>query len=98
VSFADLETRTNAAVMRRLSNARALRVGASEDFPVIFDRATLESPMGVTATAPVATALDTDLTGFASNSTQVVIGSTTFTVRDIQPDGTGMSLLVLEAA
>jgi hypothetical protein len=96
MSFAALETRANAAVMRRLANARARRVGDATDFAVIFDRRFVEVAGDVGATYPVATAQDSDLTGFASNETQVEIGAVTYTVRDIQPDGTGMSVLVLE--
>jgi hypothetical protein len=98
MSFADLEQRSNAAVMRRLSNARAAMIGGSGDFPVIFDRAHIEA-QGVSASAPVVTALDSDITaqGVVSNVSQLAVRGHTYTVRDIQPDGTGMSLLILEA-
>jgi hypothetical protein len=98
MGFADLEQRTNAAVMRRLSNARGQQVGGASDFPVIFDRAHVETAAGVSATAPIATVLDADIVGFVAHTTQMTIGDGTYTVLDIQPDGTGMSQLVLEAA
>jgi hypothetical protein len=97
VSFADLEQRVNASAMQRLSNARALRVGAVSDFPVIFEQAYLEA-QGVGASAPVATALDADVVGFATNSTQLTIRGATFTVRELQPDGSGFTAMVLEKA
>lgn len=99
MSFADLEQRTNAAVMRRLSNARALKVGATEDFPVIFSHGTVETSVGATAVAPMADALDSDITGVIAQSTQVTIdGTTTYLVIDLQPDGSGMTRLLLQEA
>ncbi|HEY8359339.1 MAG TPA: hypothetical protein VIL30_17960 [Ramlibacter sp.] len=97
MSFATLEQRTNAVVMRRLSNARARRVGDSADFPVIFERAHAELA-GVSTTVPTATAADSDLAGFVAQTTQVeIVGALTYTVIDMRPDGTGLTLLVLEA-
>lgn len=98
MSFADLEQRVNAAAMRRLSNARAQRVGDSEDFPVIFDRAFVEVALGAGAYRPTASAQDSDIAGFASDETQLVINGSTYVVRDLQPDGTGWTLMILEAA
>jgi hypothetical protein len=102
VSFADLEARANAAVMRRLANARALRVGRVEDFAVIFDIGSLETDTGATASSPLATALDSDVDGFEAHSTQVKVTkngtTTTYTVRDLRPDGAGFTVMVLESA
>lgn len=98
MSFADLEDRVNAATMRKLSNARALQVGASEDFPVIFDRQWGETGTGASVQRPVATALDADVAAFEAHSTQVTIRSVTYTVTDLQPDGAGFTELVLQEA
>jgi hypothetical protein len=98
VSFASLEERTNAAVMRRLSNARASIVGGSGDFPVIFERASVDTQTGASANLPLADALDIDVAGFVPHQTQLVIRGATYTVLDLQPDGTGMTKLVLEDA
>lgn len=97
MSFADLETRANAAAMRRLANARASIVGVpDDDFPVIFDQAAVETGAGATARMPVVDVLDSDIAGAAAHDTQLLIAGATYTVIDIQPDGTGMSKLVLE--
>lgn len=99
MSFADLEVRADAAVMRRLANARALVVGAAEDFPVIFDSDVVETAPGVTATMRTFDALNSDLAGVVPHETQLVINSgQTYTVRDQQPLSAGMSRVVLEKA
>lgn len=85
--------------MRRLSNARAKPVGEFTDFPVIFEFGSLTTPTGATVTSPVATALDTDVANFRvqANDSELQIRDVTYTVRDLQPDGAGFTLLVLEA-
>jgi hypothetical protein len=98
MSFADLEERTNAAVMQRLANARALKVGEADDFAVIFDRGAVETSAGVTATMPMFDALSSDVAGFVPHSTEVEISDVTYKVIDVQPDGTGMSKVFLEVA
>lgn len=99
MGFADLEDRADQAVMRRLANARALVVGAADDFPVIFDSEVVEPVPGVNATALTFDALNSDLAGVVPHQTQVVIdGGQTYTVRDKQPLGSGMSRVVLEVA
>lgn len=97
MSFTDLEQRVNATAMKRLSNARALRVGDVSDFPVIFEQ-TFFQAQDVSASAPVATASDADVVGFATNTTQLTIRGVTYTLRDMQPDGAGFTALVLEKA
>lgn len=72
-------------------------VGA--DVTVIFDRAHIEMMGGdISGTRPVALAVSADVSSWTSNSTRLAIGGTTYILRDIQPDGTGLSLLLLEAA
>lgn len=66
---------------------------------VIFDRAHIETFGGdVSGTRPVALAVSSDVAAWTPNSTTLVISGTTYTLRDKQPDGTGMSVLELELA
>lgn len=71
---------------------------------VIFDRAQIEAMGGdISGTSPVALAVSADVSSWTPNTTTVVIsgaaaGNGNYTLRDIQPDGTGLSVLVLEAA
>jgi hypothetical protein len=65
-------------------------------FSVIFDRAHLES-LGISSTQPVAVGKTSDLAA-ATGGTSITIAGTAYVVRDNQPDGTGMSTLILEAA
>ncbi len=70
-------------------------LGAST-FSVIFDRAHLES-LGISATQPVAVAKTSDVSS-ATRGTSITINGTAYTVMDNQPDGTGMTTLLLEVA
>lgn len=71
---------------------------AGEPITVIFDRAHVEAMGGdISGTQPVALAVSADVSSFEPRSTQLTIEGITYTVIDIQPDGTGMSQLVLEA-
>lgn len=71
-------------------------VGAA--ITVIFDRAHIEAMGGdVSGTRPLALAVSADVSNFVANSTTLTISAVAYTVRDTEPDGTGLSLLVLEA-
>lgn len=66
---------------------------------VIFDRAHIEAMGGdISASQPVALAVTADVSSYVPNTTTLEIGGTTHKLRDVQPDGTGLSLLILEAA
>jgi hypothetical protein len=96
MSFADAEARTAEAVIRRLSNATATP-WSGEPVSVIFDRATIQALGGeITASGPVALALPAAVADWAAHSTQLTIASVDYMLRDKQPDGTGLTLLVLE--
>lgn len=95
-AFAAIETRANAAVMRKLANATAT-VGAT-DFPVIFDNAFQQTDVMVGATVPTATFLDANAAGIVSGQTQLTIKGVTYTAIDLQPDGLGFTVLVLQRA
>lgn len=99
--FAALESRLNSAVVRGLSNATAtLQTGQVSG---IFDAAYQEI-LGVSSAEPSFLAAAADLAGVARNSavsiTYSVLGmvDVAHTVREIQPDGTGMVRLLLRKA
>ena len=67
---------------------------------VIFDRAHIAALTGlaggIDGTQPMALAQSSDVTAQSiARDTALVIGGTTYYVTSIQPDGTGVSLLVL---
>lgn len=66
---------------------------------VIFDRAYMQAMGGneaaISGTQPVALALDSDVAALQAGVSTIVINSNTYTVQDVQPDGTGMSTLIL---
>jgi hypothetical protein len=100
-AFAVAEARANAAVLRRLANA-SFDIGGQQH-PCIFDNGhTLGAVgpfagMGIATTQPRLTcataALPADPVGAA-----VVVGAASYNVAEHQPDGTGISLLLLEVA
>ena len=65
-------------------------------FSVIFDRAHIES-LGISSAQPVCVGKTSDLSGAAFGGTITIAGAA-YTVRDNQPDGTGITTLLLEAA
>ena len=65
-------------------------------FAVIFDAAYVD-PLGIAGTEPRATCISADVST-ATLGTAITIGGKAYTVRDKQPDGTGMTVLLLEAA
>jgi hypothetical protein len=72
---------------------------AGEPITVIFDRAHIEAlGGGISGTQPVALVVSADASSLAPNSSTLEIAGTTYRVLDKQPDGTGLSLLVLEEA
>jgi hypothetical protein len=74
-----------------------------EAVTVIFDRAQIQALNGeITATGPVALAVSADVADWVPHETQLTIAATAGTpeadyiLRDTQPDGTGLTLLILE--
>jgi hypothetical protein len=98
MSFADAEARVAASALARVSNATANVAGGS--FPVIFDRDFLAALGGqINASGPMCSALSADVTANdVAFGTLVTINDVDYTVRDVQPDGTGMTVLILELA
>lgn len=91
--FAALEQRVNAAVMRRLANATGTLNGAAVSG--VFRRSYAET-LGMATTEPSFTMLAT--TPATMQGATLVIGSETWRVRTVEPDGTGMVRLGLEFA
>ncbi|MCC2673294.1 MAG: hypothetical protein K0R58_241, partial [Ramlibacter sp.] len=62
-------------------------------------RAHIEAMGGaISGTQPAALAVSVDVSSYVSGSTTLTIAGTTYRVIDIEPDGTGLTLLVLEVA
>ncbi|MBY0261215.1 MAG: head-tail joining protein [Phycisphaerales bacterium] len=62
----------------------------------IFDAAYID-PLGVVSNSPVLVCASSDLS-LATRGSVVIINAISYFVRDIQPDGTGMTVLILERA
>lgn len=71
--------------------------GSGDAITVIFDRAHIEVLGGqVSGAAPIALAVTADVADYVCNSTTLTIAGNTYTLRDMQPDGTGLTQLDLE--
>lgn len=97
-AFAAAQARLNAAVFARLSNVAAVVNGVGMD--AIFDNGSQDGEValaGMAGTQPVlrvpTASLSPDPVGQA-----VVVNSTNYVVAAHQPDGTGLSVLLLERA
>ena len=97
--FAALEARLNQAVFLRLANTMAV-VDSVADIAAIFDNAyALGSvgPYGMASTQPVLTLRTQDVPADPVGKSAVV-GAITYLVAAHEPDGTGVSRLLLEAS
>jgi hypothetical protein len=97
--FKALEARVNSAVLSRLANADATattQYGEVVGFSVIFD-APFQEAGGFEAEQPSALARSADVAGLLHGS-QVYIGDAAWVVAGLQPDGAGMTRIVLERA
>lgn len=94
MSFAALQTRVNTAAMAHLSNVTATVGGVSVSG--IFDDAYLD-PLGIAGSQPSLLCASADVSGAAQGSA-VVVNAVSYTVGSIQPDGTGMTRLLLQEA
>lgn len=96
--FAALEARTARAVLRHAANAQATattRHGEVVQFQVIFDNGYAAQLGGLAdATGPTALTSSADVADLVQGSA-VDIGAETWAVADMQPDGTGMTTLLL---
>lgn len=96
-AFAALETSVNNAVMAHLSNATATLNGV--EVVGMFDNSYHAGDIGIgmASTQPAFTTLTAHVTGEAVGQLLVIHG-TSYYVAAHEPDGTGMSLLLLEVA
>ena len=95
--FASLEQRLNTAVVSRLSNATATLNGV--EVAGVFDNSYRAGDIGIgmASTQPAFTTLTANVVGEAVGQLLVIHG-TGYYVAAHEPDGTGMSLLLLEVA
>ncbi len=96
--FAALESRLNTAVLSRLSNAAVTVDGAEVNgiFDNGYDLATV-GLSGMASTQPTFT-LSTSSVPASPVGTPVVVNGTNYLVAAHEPDGTGISRLILERA
>lgn len=95
--FAKLEQRVNAAAGARLANAVAT-FGSSE-LPVIFDDGASVGSVGIgMATTTPVVQLETSSVPAGVEGTSVSVKGTSYLVAAHEPDGSGWSRLLLEAA
>lgn len=71
--------------------------GGGAAFAVIFDKEYL-AQIGVSTTGPAALARASDVSSLTPRTSTLTIEGTTYTVTDVQPDGTGLALVPLQAA
>ena len=90
-----MRDRANSAVFRRLSNANATLAGAA--VRSIFENgyALGQVGIGMASTQPTFTLATAGIVGEPVGQS-LVIGSTTYYIAAHEPDGTGVSRLVLE--
>lgn len=95
MSFADLEARLNTATLAFLANATAV-VGAAS-FGVIFDKNYGEYEL-MSGSKPGIQALAADVSGLADGDA-LTVNAVAYTVSgQPRPDGTGITLIMLDAA
>jgi hypothetical protein len=94
MSFADLESTLNAVTLASIGNATLDWSGA--DISGVFD-ATYRDTAGMANSAPQFRCLTTAHAGMTVGAAATING-TAYTVQAIEPDGAGMSTLVLRKA
>jgi Phage Head-Tail Attachment len=94
--FATLESRLTTAVFSHLANAEA-QIGGGAPVPGIFDNGYALGAVGIgmAGTQPTITLATASVSGEAVGQTLVVNGSSYY-VAAHEPDGTGVSRLLLE--
>ena len=94
MTFASIESSINAATLGALGNASM--IWSTATIPVIFD-ANYADPLGMAGNQPRATCASSLITALTV-STAVSINSVNYTVSGIEPDGAGITTLVLRRA
>ena len=92
-AFAAIEAATATSAVAALSNA-TMTLGAAS-VAVIFDAAYLDT-FGIVADTSISVAAVTSAVTAAAVGGTVTIGAVTYTIAEIQPDGTGMTRLMLK--
>lgn len=101
--FAALEERTARAVLRHVANAQATattRFGEVVTLRVIFDNGYAAGSVGLSgmaSTQPSAMARSVDVVDIAVGCA-IAVGGADYLVAELQPDGAGMTTLLLEKA
>jgi hypothetical protein len=96
VSFAAAQARANTVVISRLANCTVVRAGTS--FAGIFDADHIAALNGmIDAQGPQVLCASSDLAG-ATLRTPLTVDGVPYTVRAMHPDGTGLTLALLEKA
>lgn len=89
-----VETDVDRAAM--LADFGVTATKGTDTFTVIFENAYADAD-GIAGRQPVALALDSDISTYSvAVGDTISIGGNNYTVRDPQPDGTGMTELYLE--
>jgi hypothetical protein len=92
--FADVEAELASETIAALANAVA-RTEQGREFAVIFD-AQSDNPLDITVQRPIARALDAEVGDIATHDTILTIRTVRYKVVDLQPDGAGWTVLVLQ--
>lgn len=92
MTFAALEQRINSACTKKLSNCAATVAGT----PVtgIFDHEYID-PLGIDSASAALTIASADVPAVKRNDA-VVVNSVNYTVATVKPDGTGLTVLLLQ--
>lgn len=91
--FAAIETATAANAVAALANVSAVVDGVTVDG--IFDNAYGDA-FGVAGSVPTLSCASDDID--AAHGDAVTIGATSYTITNVEPDGTGMTRLTLQEA
>jgi hypothetical protein len=89
--FANIQARINQQTVARLANANVLYEGAT--FTAIFDNESIED-INVTINQPIITCLASDV-DLVKRGKTIEVNDVLYTVQDIRPDGSGMTVLGL---
>lgn len=92
--FAAMESRINAVALAALANATATIGGVA--FDVVFRNSYGEALGFIGGGSPQIACASTDVSGVAKN-TAVSVNGASYLVAEIDPDGTGITVLKLEA-
>lgn len=82
------------AILSALINSTATFSGST--FGVVFDNA-FADPLGMASSTPSCLAADGDVSG-VSQGGSLTVNSVNYIVRELRPDGLGLTRLILEAA